>query len=271
MLARVRRYGSLLLASLAWAASAWHGYSYAKKWKPAARSNVRPDDNPLRRYFDATAEGPGILKWNHYFDIYHRHFAKFRGTDARILEIGVYSGGSLGMWRDYFGRKSHIYGVDIEPACRIYAGDGVSILIGDQADRAFWRKVRTELPPFDIVIDDGGHNPEQQIVTLEEILPHLRPGGVYLCEDIHHARNRFLFYLDGLSHNLNSGVMVHDVNPERWLAIEANGLQSRIESIHHYPLVVVIETRSDPIQEFVSPKRGSQWQPETFLTGKQRK
>jgi Methyltransferase domain len=268
MLGRLKRYGHLSLASLAWAASAWRGYSFAKRWKSAGLGDVYSSNNPLRQYFDETVEGPGIFKWNHYFDIYHRHFAKFRGKDVRVLEIGVYSGGSLGMWRHYFGPKSHIYGVDIEPACGVYAADGISILIGDQADRGFWRKVRTELPPFDVIIDDGGHDPEQQIVTLEETLPHLRPGGVYLCEDIHHAGNRFLFYVDGVVHNLSSGVMVHEVNPERWLAIKANGLQSRIESIHHYPLVVVIETRADPVNEFISPKRGTQWQPESFLTGK---
>ena len=37
----------------------------------------------------------------------------------------------------------------------------------------------------------AGHTPEQQIVTLEEMLPHLRPGGVYLCEDVHGIHHDF--------------------------------------------------------------------------------
>lgn len=104
-----------------------------------------------------------------------------------VLEIGVYSGGSLEMWRDYFGSEATIYGVDIEAACRTYESPGTHILIGDQADPSFWRRVLADgtLPPPDIVIDDGGHTPEQQRVTMEELLPRMRPGGVYLCEDIH--------------------------------------------------------------------------------------
>ena len=63
----------------------------------------------------------------------------------------------------------------------------IHVLIGDQADRTFWRRMIAHgtLPPLDIVIDDGGHTPDQQRVTLEELLPHIRPGGVYVCEDIH--------------------------------------------------------------------------------------
>src|SRR5437016_1539396 len=63
--------------------------------------------NALRTFFNNYEEGPGIWKWDHYFDIYDRHFAKFRGHDSYLLEIGVYSGGSLKMWRDYLGPKAH--------------------------------------------------------------------------------------------------------------------------------------------------------------------
>src|SRR5438067_13766465 len=55
--------------------------------------------NPLRQFFDARSEGRGIWKWLHYFDIYDRHFSRFRGEAVHVLEIGVYSGGSLEMSR----------------------------------------------------------------------------------------------------------------------------------------------------------------------------
>ena len=58
------------------------------------------------------------------------------------------------------------------------ADERTKIFIGDQADRSFWAEVRQTAPLIDIVIDDGGHLPEQQLVTLEELLPHVRPGGV---------------------------------------------------------------------------------------------
>ena len=32
-----------------------------------------PESNPLLDYFNRHQEGPGLWKWLHYFDIYHRH------------------------------------------------------------------------------------------------------------------------------------------------------------------------------------------------------
>ena len=54
-----------------------------------------------------------IVKWTHYLPMYHRHFAKFRGKEMAILEIGLFKGGSLELWKKYFGPKAKIYGIDI--------------------------------------------------------------------------------------------------------------------------------------------------------------
>jgi len=135
----------------------------------------RPDaarQNPLETYFDSLTAGPGIWKWRHYFEIYHRHFAKFIGREVHVMEIGVFSGGSLGLWKNYFGPQCRIYGLDIMEACRSYEDESVRILIGDQGDRNFWKQVKAQVPMLDVVIDDGSHWPEDQIVTLEEVLPH---------------------------------------------------------------------------------------------------
>ena len=43
--------------------------------------------NPLSKYFDSVDAGPGIWKWSHYFDIYHKHLARFRGTNATLVEV----------------------------------------------------------------------------------------------------------------------------------------------------------------------------------------
>src|SRR5215213_1695936 len=159
------------------------------------------------------------------------------------------------MWLDYFGPKAHIYGVDIEPACRAYETENIKILIGDQGDRVFWRDFRREVPVLDIVIDDGSHNAEHQIVSLEELLPFLRPGGVYLCEDVLHSFNQFRSYLHGLDHKLNDNVSrtFHDV-------IDCTPFQSAIDSIHLYPFVAVIEKNSHPLTQLKLLRRGTQWQ-----------
>ena len=113
------------------------------------RAETDPQDNPLLQYFAGHREGRGIWKFNHYFAAYDRHFSRFRGRNVHILEIGIYSGGSLDMWRSYFGPQPKIYGVDIEPSCKAYESDSVRVFIGDQADRSFWRRVREEVPDLD--------------------------------------------------------------------------------------------------------------------------
>lgn len=140
--------------------------------------------NPLRDYFVANP-GRLIHKWMHYFDVYHRHFERFRGQPVTIIEFGVYHGGSLQMWRHYFGAGARIVGVDINPACKSLEEDQITVVIGDQEDRAFLAELRETVGPADIVIDDGGHTMAQQIATFEEMFRAVRDGGVYLVEDLH--------------------------------------------------------------------------------------
>lgn len=262
---RVRR----LAAALPQMASFWRGYSTwrrAKLWpaQAGAKRSSEPQ-NDLEKFFEARREGPGIWKWQHYFDIYDRHFSRFRGREVHILEVGIHSGGSLEMWQDYFGPQARIYGVDIQPGCKAYENGAVKIFIGDQADRGFWRRFKAQIPVLDIVIDDGGHHANQQIATFEELLPHLRPGGVYLCEDLHVTSNRFAGYVYGFASNLNAnhGWVRDRGNNERRLACPASALQSAVRAVHLYPFVAVIEKTDAPIDELVSPKHGTQWAPFT--------
>jgi hypothetical protein len=140
--------------------------------------------NPLAEYFFGNP-GRFMDKWHHYFEIYHRHFARWRHKSPVVVEIGVFHGGSLEMWQHYFGPGARIVGIDSDPACAKFAGGAVEVLIGDQADRAFLAEVRRLVPRVDILIDDGGHTMQQQRVSFEELYPHLQPDGVYLCEDLH--------------------------------------------------------------------------------------
>ncbi len=150
---------------------------------PAAPS---PEDevNPLAEWFTAH-QGRRVFKWMHYLEIYHRHFSRFRGRSPVVLEIGIFDGGSLDMWRDYFGPGCRIYGVDVDERCRAFTGPDTSIIIGDQGDREFLGQLRREVPKVDILIDDGGHRMNQQISTFEELYSHVSDDGIYLCEDMH--------------------------------------------------------------------------------------
>lgn len=237
--------------------------AYARSWTPtiASQPAQEPEETPpneLRKFFESRHEGPGIWKWEHYFDIYNRHFARFVGRPVRILEIGIYSGGSLDMWQAYFGKQCEVIGVDIEEACKVYERPSVQVLIGDQADRKFWGEVKRKIGPVDIVIDDGGHLPQQQIITLEETLPLLRPNGVFLCEDIHGADNAFLAYVTGLMGELNTANVQRSDAP---FEVKTTPFQESIGAITVYPFVVVVEKNGQPVAQLKAPKHGTQWQP----------
>jgi len=132
-------------------------------------------------------DGRLVDKWAHYLPIYERYFSKFRGTACRILEIGVAHGGSLQLWKAYFGPDAWIVGVDIDPRAFNYREEQISIAIGDQGSAAFWAKWAIDC---DIVIDDGSHVQTDQAASLAALWPHLNAGGVYLIEDIHEPREQ---------------------------------------------------------------------------------
>jgi Methyltransferase domain len=146
-------------------------------------------ENPFERYFRDN-QGRLIHKWIHYFEIYHRHFERFRGRPVVVVEFGVSQGGSLEMWRDYFGPQARIYGIDIDPRCADLGdpgqgGPGTEVIIGDQEDREFLRSVGERTGPIDVLIEDGGHTMGQQLATFEELYPRVREDGVFLIEDLH--------------------------------------------------------------------------------------
>jgi len=255
-----------LLRCLRW----WQrGRHTAAQWRDTAATATPPvaaAPNQLETFFDARRDGRGIWKWRHYFDIYHRHFAPLRHRPGLVVvEICVYSGGSLDMWRNYFGPSAQIYGIDIESACRAYEQPGTHILIGDQADPLFWRRVLGDgtLPAPDIVIDDGGHTPTQQRVTMEEVLPRIRPGGVYICEDVHGNLNAFGGMIGGWALAMNdvSHMQTDSADPDKRLVVPTNEVQATFDSIHVYPYVVVIEKRNRRLPELRAPKHGTQWEP----------
>jgi hypothetical protein len=140
--------------------------------------------NDLERYF-YNNQGNLIYKWRHYFDIYDRHFKRFRNKEVNILEIGIFHGGSLHMWKEYFGPKARIYGVDIDPRCKSLEDKQINVFIGSQEDRVFLRDLKNKVPKLDILIDDGGHRMKHQITAFQELFGHIKDFGVYLCEDTH--------------------------------------------------------------------------------------
>lgn len=203
-------------------------------------------ENDLEKYFTENT-GRLIHKWQHYFDIYDRHFSRFRGTDVHILEFGVSQGGSLQMWKEYFGPKCKIYGADINPRCKELEEDRVEIFIGDQEDRQFLNTLSKRIPRIDILIDDGGHTMKQQINTFEELFNHISPNGVYLCEDLHTSygkkwgggykrRGTFIEYSKAFIDHINAW---HSESRQ----LNVTPFTESVDSLHYYDSIPVIERR----------------------------
>ena len=188
-----------------------------------------------------------IHKWDHYFEIYDRHFKKYKDKDVVLLEVGVSRGGSLQMWSDYFGEGSKFYGIDIDPRCKEFENENTKIFIGSQADRKFLDYVKDNIPPVDILIDDGGHYMNQQIILFEQLFGYIKQNGVYLCEDTHSSywlvfgggykrRGTFIEYSKNFIDMLNA---FHSEQNK----YKINNFTKSVNSIHYYDSVLVIEKR----------------------------
>lgn len=163
--------------------------------KGLAQFAISPDDakaaiggqpSDLERLFLET-RSPSVIKWLHYLPLYERYFGPFRGRPVRMLEIGILNGGSIGLWRKYFGPDATIFGIDINPECaeRVHAPNQARI--GSQADPEFLRRTVAEMGGVDIILDDGSHVASHQRASFQALFPLLAEGGLYVIEDLHTA------------------------------------------------------------------------------------
>jgi hypothetical protein len=205
--------------------------------------------NDLLKYFKEN-DKRFINKWMHYFDVYDRHFSRYRNQEVVILEIGVNQGGSLQMWKSYFGEKAQIIGIDIDPRCKSLEEENITIFIGSQSDKKFLRSVKEQIPKLDILIDDGGHTMVQQIVSYEELFSHIKEDGVYLCEDLHTSyqiaygggykrRGTFIEYSKNFIDSLNA----YHSSQNKYFGIKVNEFTKSVDSIHYYDSIIVIEKK----------------------------
>lgn len=112
---------------------------------------------------------------------YENEFKKYKNKQISLLEIGINGGGSLYLWGKYF-EDGNILGIDIVDRIQSqWKGlPNVKYLIDDAYDS----KVVDSLQKFDIIIDDGPHILESQILCIEKYLNKLNMGGILIIEDI---------------------------------------------------------------------------------------
>lgn len=126
-------------------------------------------------------------KWVHYFPIYERHFQRYVNRPMTIIEIGCGEGGSLQLWKQYFGPYATIVGLDVRLDCKAFEEDQIHVRIGDQSDERFLLSVVESFGPAQIIIDDGSHQMDHISTSFRFLYPSMAADGVYLIEDLHTA------------------------------------------------------------------------------------
>jgi len=119
--------------------------------------------------------GSDKVSVHNYGSFYDDLFARLK--PQALLEIGVDRGASLRAWRSA-GAPVAI-GVDSDPAA---AAQGLHVLLAHMPRQA--QALADHIGLQDLIIDDGSHLYPDYTATADVLLQRLRPGGVYVIEDI---------------------------------------------------------------------------------------
>ena len=182
-----------------------------------------------------------------YLELYEYYFTKvnnWKDEEIKVIEIGVFDGASMSMWNEYFTR-ANIIGIDINERCKKSENDRVKIHIGDQTDEKFLKEVCRGMQ-FEVIIDDGGHKMSQQINSFKILWKYLKPGGLYIIEDLHTSyHDNFLdlgpyttmqFLLERL-HDLNLG------GKRQYTDDDLNEYEKTLDFIHFHKSIVFIRKK----------------------------
>jgi hypothetical protein len=193
---------------------------------------------------------------NHmYTSKYSLYLEQYRDVEFNLLEIGVFDGASVKMWKEYFP-KANIVALDIDPRCKQYEEDRIDIHIGDQTDVKFLQDVFNKYGHFEVILDDGGHSWKQQIVSFETLFPRLTPGGLYFLEDMHTSYrpqsvwddyhitgvNYFKNIVDAINLNGKSFCGYKEINGQHLDYYERNA-----DYIHFYKSILVISKKENSL------------------------
>ena len=228
-------------------------------------------------------------KSNTYFNIYNELFHKYRDKKITFVEIGVKWGGSLLMWKNFFGNDARIIGIDLYPETKKLEKHGLEIFIGDQSSDIFWKNFFSEVGKIDILLDDGGHTNKDQILTLNNVINNVNDDGLIVIEDTGSNYSKKFFNPSKYSFMNYSKFLIDDLygkNEKKFElqgVVKKNSLNDSIYSIKFFNSIVAffidrkkcidqkvtsnldLETAPSEIikENFINPK----WSSEVYATG----
>jgi demethylmacrocin O-methyltransferase len=138
----------------------------------------------FKRYEGEVNTGTDKNTTHSYLAAYERVFEPKRHDAVRVLEIGVFTGGSLRAWADYFDHAdSEIIGLDINPNLVRFdlSTPKIKTMVLDATNREAITRLNGE---FDFIIDDGSHALRDQVLSFSLLKSRIRTGGAYIIEDV---------------------------------------------------------------------------------------
>jgi hypothetical protein len=125
-----------------------------------------------------------------YFElIYNDLFRPLRESCKIFIEIGVYDCESIKLWRDYF-INAEIVGIEYNLEYSLNklgntSTERLTFINADQSKEEDLISLSTRYPEVDIIMDDGSHVMRDQQITLAKLFKSVKPGGIYVLEDLH--------------------------------------------------------------------------------------
>lgn len=114
-----------------------------------------------------------------YIDHFYNDLFLGKKNITNLLEIGVYDGGSILLWRDYF-ENAQIDAIDINDCSHTIDNNRINHIIANAYDINLLTKLNT----YDIIIDDGPHTLESMIFFIENYTKLLKTSGIAIIEDV---------------------------------------------------------------------------------------
>ena len=103
---------------------------------------------------------------------------------GHVEGYGIVPGLNLFMWQEYFP-EAEIYGLDIRLDILVNEGRIKSFQCDQGSEKSLRAAAAKMGGGFDLVIDDGSHVPEHQVLTARTLIPLiLKPDGIYVIEDV---------------------------------------------------------------------------------------
>lgn len=145
------------------------------------------DEGNLLSHLFTNHTGKYSDKWSSYLDIYWNLLAPIRNNEIDVFEIGIQNGGSLEIWAKFFPNAKTLIGFDNDPKCKDleFEDPRIKVFVDDAASVHAGDLVKQTSSNIGVIIDDGSHISKDIIRSFLIFFPQLKPGGIYVIEDLH--------------------------------------------------------------------------------------